>query len=440
VKIAILAAGAGGMYCGSCMRDNTLASALLRRGHEVTLIPLYTPLRTDTPSVAIKEVFYGGVNVYLQHATRLFRKTPRLVDWLLDSKWLVAFAGRLGASASPSHLGALTVDILRGEEGPAVKELRRLLDYLLKEVHPEVVSLPNLMFVGLARLFGRELGLPVVCELTGEDMFLDVLEEQYKTQARDIIRQRAADVSRFVATSSYYAQRMSDYLGIARDRIDVVYSGLPSDYLQKIVPPPPRQRPPTVGYLARVCPEKGLERLVDAMLLLHQMPGMEQVRLQVAGYLSPAHRRWFSNLRRRIAASPLAGRFHYVGEVDQAGKRDFFQNIDLFSVPTVYEESKGIYILESLAHGVPVVQPNHGAFPELIERTGGGVLVQPGDAGALAAALAGLLADAPRRAALGLAGKNAVFTSFTDDAMAHNMLDVFAAAAHSLSPVRSGEG
>src|ERR1700709_792953 len=78
--ISVLAAGAGGMYCGSCMRDNALASSLRRMGHDVTLIPLYTPLRSEQIDATSTEIFYGGVNVYLQHATRIFRHTPRALD------------------------------------------------------------------------------------------------------------------------------------------------------------------------------------------------------------------------------------------------------------------------------------------------------------------------------------------------------------------------
>src|SRR6187402_3124675 len=71
MTIAILAAGAGDMYCGSCLRDDALAAALIRAGQRVVLVPMYTPLRTEDGSVAGGEVFYGGVNVYLQHLSRI---------------------------------------------------------------------------------------------------------------------------------------------------------------------------------------------------------------------------------------------------------------------------------------------------------------------------------------------------------------------------------
>src|SRR5687768_2977290 len=173
LSIAILAAGAGGMYCGSCLRDGALAAALRRAGHRAVLVPMYTPLRLEEQSGADGEVFYGGVNVYLQHASPLFRRTPRLLDWLLDRPALLKLAGRFGAQTSPARLGPLTLSVLRGESGPAAKELHRLLAFLIDDVRPQVVSLPNLMFIGLARLLHRELGVPIVCELTGEDLFLD---------------------------------------------------------------------------------------------------------------------------------------------------------------------------------------------------------------------------------------------------------------------------
>ena len=136
LRIAILAAGAAGMYCGSCIRDNALALALKRLGHDCVMIPLYTPVKTDAASAAIDTVFYGGVNTWLQHASRLFRRTPRALDWLLDRPWLLTLAGSRGAQTSPAQLGEFTLDILRGETGNTTKELRRLIEFLRTDIRP----------------------------------------------------------------------------------------------------------------------------------------------------------------------------------------------------------------------------------------------------------------------------------------------------------------
>jgi glycosyltransferase involved in cell wall biosynthesis len=428
VKICILAAGAGGMYCGSCMRDNALAGALKRAGHDVTLVPLYTPLRTDAPSQSDSHVFFGGINIYLQHASRLFRWTPRFLDWVWDRRWLLNAATKYGASKPYAELGGLTLDLIQGEQGAAVKEVRRLASFLRDDVKPDVVSLPNLMFIGVARVFREELGLPVVCELTGEDIFLDELREPYASQVRAAIRERVPHVSRFVATCEYYAGRMAEYLGVPRERIGVVYPGLPKEFFEALPAEPNRQRDGrarTVGYLARICPEKGFERIVDAMIALREMPGMGDVQLRSGGWLGKRDRRFFESMQWRIDGSPLRGGFTYVGELDQAAKVNLLGSIDVFSAPSVYPESKGIYVLEALAAGVPAVQPAHGSFPELIGKTNGGMLTPPGDARAHAAALAELLADDQRRARHGDEARRIVREQFTDTRMAEQMLHIY---------------
>jgi glycosyltransferase involved in cell wall biosynthesis len=407
------------------MRDNALATALKRAGHDVTLVPLYTPLRTDAEDASIGKVFYGGVNAYLQYASRFFRRTPRLIDWLLDRRWLLNLAGRFGAQTSPAKLGAFTLSILEGEDGPQIKELRRLASFIKSEIRPQVVSLPNLMFIGTARLLCHELGAPVICELTGEDIFLDALTEPFRTQARCMIRQRAADVSRFVATSDYYANRMADYLAIPRDSIDVVYPGVSESELSEPSAAKREDGSSVVGYLARICPEKGLDRLLDAFIHLRKLPGMDHAELRVAGYLGSANRSWYAALQHRIDAAGLGLSYEFLGQVDLPTKRAFLDSIDVLCVPTAYPEPKGIYVLESLSRGTPVVLPNHGSFPELIQLTGGGLLAPPGDAAATAQKLSELLTDRPKRLAMGAAGRQAIRDRFTDERMAAKMLYVY---------------
>lgn len=425
LRIAILAAGAAGMYCGSCIRDNALAMALKRMGHDCVMIPLYTPVRTDTKSASIGQVFYGGVNTWLQHANGIFRHTPRVLDWLMDRPWLLSLAGNYGAQTSPSQLGDFTLDILRGETGHTGKELRRLIKFLKNDIKPQVISLPNLMFIGTAKMLKEKLNAPVIVELTGEDIFLDAMAEPHKSQARELIRERARDVDRFVATSVYYADEMAKYLDVPREKIEVVYPGIPADYLSTSPKAAGNGAAKTVAYLARICPEKGLDQLVDAMLLLQQKPGFGDVKLRAAGYLGKAHQRWFSDLSVRIEKSPLAKSFEYLGEVDLAGKLGLMDSADLFAVPTRYAECKGIYVLEALARGTPVVLPAHGAFPELVAATGGGVTHRPGDAQGLADTLAELLNDPQRRAELGRAGHAATRARFLDSHMAEGMLKVY---------------
>src|SRR5688572_29656955 len=112
MRILSITAGAAGMYCGSCFRDNALARELLARGHDVTLIPVYTTTRTDEPNVSRPGVLFGGISVYLQQHSPFFRRTPRFLDRLWDSPAVIgAFAGR-GVSADARLLGDLTISML----------------------------------------------------------------------------------------------------------------------------------------------------------------------------------------------------------------------------------------------------------------------------------------------------------------------------------------
>jgi len=427
MNIVILGAGAGGMYCGSCLRDNALAAAMMRAAgdHQVRLLPLYTPLRTDEPPVAAGEVFYGGVNVYLQQVSSAFRQTPRAVDWLLDRPGVLKTVSKLAGSADRTQLGDLTVSILAGRAGRQRKELDRLLAHLQRDTRPDVVILPNAMFLGLAGPIRDALGAGVICELTGEDAFLGPLPAPHAGEARRLMRAAVGSVDRFVATSGYYADRMAEYLTVARERIDVVAPGINAGDL---VPGPPRpsDRPPTVAYLARVCPDKGLDRLIEAMGHLRRLPGAAAATLRAAGHLASAgpERQWFDALRRRVRAELPPGAFEYLGEVDRAGKRALLQSADVLSVPTTHPEAKGLFVLEGWACGLPFVGFDQGALTELLAATGAGVLVPPGDTAALAEALAVLLTAHDRRAAMGRAGREAVLTRFTADHMAQGVLAV----------------
>lgn len=418
MRIAYIAAGAAGMYCGSCLHDNALAGALQALGHDAVLVPTYTPLRTDTPGVSLGRIFFGALNVYLQQKAAAFRHTPAALDRLLDRPGLIERVSRLGASTDPTELGDLTFSILQGEEGFQAKELAKLVDWLRHDFRPDVVHLTNSMFAGFARSLKRELGVPVVCGLQGEDLFLDQLREPWRTRVRELLSERVRDVDAFQVHSAWYADFMAGYLRCGRERMAVVPLGLAlQDHDGEVREP---NDPPVIGYLARICPEKGLHVLVEAFRLLGG-----RVRLRVAGYLGERDRRYLEDLEARIAEQGLSGFYERVGEVDRAGKIRFLQSLDVLSVPTTYREPKGLFVLEALANGVPVVQPRHGAFPEMIEATGGGLLVEPGSPGELARGIETLLDDPGLRQELGQQGREAVHARFHDRAEAEGTLRVY---------------
>lgn len=424
MKIAYIAAGAAGMYCGACLHDNTLAAALLRLGEEVVLVPTYTPLRTDEANVSHRRVFFGGLNVYLQQKSWLFRHTPRWFDNLLDSPRLLNLVTRGAGAVDPAKLGDMTVSMLSGEQGKQAKELEKLVDWLLDEVRPDVVHLSNSMLLGMARRIDQRCGPPVACALSGEDIFLGALTPPYAEQAQTLMRERAAEVHAFTALNDYYARHMVEYLDVDATKVRVIPHGLNLDG-HAMRTPPPDGTPLVVGYLARVCPDKGLHHLVDACRSLAAARPELDFSLKAAGYLGKADRPYLRKLLKENESGPLAGRFEYVGELDRDAKLRFLRSADVFSTPTVYRESKGLPAIEALANGVPVVLPHHGAFPELVDKTGGGVLFPPGDTSALALQLGRLLGDPALARRMGEIGREAILRDYNDQRMARLTLGLY---------------
>ncbi|MFP6753616.1 MAG: glycosyltransferase family 4 protein [Pirellulaceae bacterium] len=429
-KIAYLTSGAASMYCGSCLHDNTLARAMSSQGVDIQLIPTYTPIRTDEEDQSVDQVFFGGINVYLQQKIFLFRYLPPLLDRFLNMPWLIRKVTSGVSTIDTDKLGALAVSMLKGHRGNQRKEVRRLCQWLSRHQQPEMVMMTNLLIGGCIPSIKEELDVPVVVTLQGDDIFLDELRSPYRQQAIDLMRGLVTHVDGFLVNSEFYAERMGELLEIPREKIHLVPLGIDTTDFQSLAGSSPAAgRPLTVGYLARLAPEKGLHLLVDAFLELHEMPGMDQVQLRMAGWLGEHRRDYVEQQFDKLRSAGLGGQFQYDGAVDRQGKLDFLDSIDLLSVPTVYEEPKGLFVLESLAAGVPVVQPRHGAFPELLSRTGGGLLVDPGDTSGLATAMAGLLSDPAGRKALGDAGQKKVHESFNAERMGAETLEALARIA-----------
>ena len=426
MRILSITAGAAGMYCGSCLRDNGLAVELLARGHEVTLLPLYTPTNPDEHNVSRDRVLFGGISIYLQQHVPFFRKTPRFLDRLWDSPGVIrAFASR-SLSVDPKMLGDMTVSMLEGDRGVLRKEFDKLFEWLADEPVPDVVNLPNSLLISLARPLREHVKRPICCTLQGEDLFLEGLVEPYRSKAIDLIRKQVPEVDHFIAVSEYYVPTMTRLLGIGSDRISVVPLGINLNGYERATK---RDDVFRVGYFARISPEKGLHVLAEAYALFRRKTGDAPVRLEAAGYLSRAHESYLEDVKRSLTKAGVANDFTYHGAVDREGKLAFLRTLDVLSVPAPYDEPKGVFLLEAMASGVPVVQPRRGAFTEIVEKTGGGLLVAPDDPAALAGGLYALWNDRERARALGDRGFSGVRAHYSIQKSADKQLEVYESMA-----------
>ena len=370
-----------------------LGAALIAAGHEASLVPTYTPIRVDEPDQSGSRVFYGGVNVYLRSRFGWWGGLPGWMTHWLDRPGLIRWATRRAVSNEAASLGQLTLDMLAGESGPHQQAGEVLIGHIVAELRPDAVIFSNALLVGALRTLRQQFSGPILCTLQGDDVFLDALPGSVRDAAIDAISERVREFDGFLVHSRFYRDYIAGYLRLDPARFHQLPLSIDAgDYVAS--PPPQTNRPFTVGYFARIAPEKGLHHLAEAFAHLHaQHP---EALLRVGGYLGPQHQAYLKSIEQRLAGTGSA--FKYVGSPGTiAEKRAFYESVDVLSVPTEFLEPKGLYVLEALASGVPVVQPAHGAFTELIETTGGGLLVPPRDPAALAEALARLKSDASLR-------------------------------------------
>jgi len=428
MKIVYIATGAANMYCGSCMNDNTLASAMKAAGIDVTMLPLYTPMRLDEPNVSDDHVFYGGIEAYLLQSypqPSFWRDTLlRVAGSQVFLKMLTHFD--IGSAVDPSQNADLTISMLQGKDGRQDQLLQEMIDWIEAELQPDLIHITNSLISGVAGELKRRLNIPLVCGLHGEDIFLDGLPPSHRQQAVDQLRQNAAHIDHFIAISQYYLDTFGrEQVELDPAKLSLVKPGISlNDYRQE-KPYSTNSRSPTIGYLARISPEKGLHVLVEAFILLAQSDEFPELRLRAAGYLSRAHANYVDGIRHRVDQEGLTERVDIVGTVDRQQKLDFLHSLDVFSVPTIYRDPKGIPVLEALASGVPVVQPNHGAFPERVRDTGGGLLHTPEDARDLAEKLAELLRRPDRGHSIGQQGRQKVFAEFNAERMAAETIQIY---------------
>ncbi len=411
------------MYCGSCLRDNALAGELMRKGHDVILLPIYTPTRTDEPNVSNDKVFFGGISVYLEQYVPMFRNSPRWLDRLWDSKAMLALASKRSISTSPKMLGEMTVSMLKGADGFQRKEIEKLTEWAQHETPPDVVSLPYSLLISLAKPIKAALGRPICCTLQGEDLFLEGLQEPYRTQSLELIKENVKHVDAFISVSEYYADFVPDYLGIEPEKIHVVPLGINLEGYEMRRRDP--SQPFTIGFFARVAPEKGLHVLAQAYKELRTKGLLPKARLEAAGWMAPEHASYLSDIQADLKAAGLDGEFRYHGTVDRVQKINFLRSLDVLSVPATYNEPKGIFLLEAMACGVPVVQPRRGGFTEVVEKTGGGLLVEPDSVDALVEGLAKIYREPQLAQSLGSSGFDNVRKHYNVSLMADRALEVY---------------
>jgi glycosyltransferase involved in cell wall biosynthesis len=421
-SIHVLPGSGDNFYCENCVRDNATVRALVRAKEDVVAVPMYLPQIVDrVDEISRAPVFYGGINSYLQQVSGFFRWTPRWIDRLFDTRWMLKLAAKRAGSVRARGLGELTLSVMKGAEGRQVKELDRLLHWLDGVERPDLVHLSTPLLMGIGLAIRKRFGIPVVCTVHDEDVWIDAMEEPWRTRCWDTMAEGGRDVAAFIGLSRWYGDLMVKRLKINPEKMHIIPVGVDAGEAPSGAAP----HPPVLGYLARMSESMGLPVLVDAFLELKKTERFKSLRLHLSGGQTSDDAPFLERLRRRLADEGIAGDVRFFDDFDPESRKEFLDGLSVLSVPTPGGVAFGTYILEAGARGVPVVQPRIGSYPELLEATGGGVLYEPNDAETLERALGELLGDEARRSALGRKGRESVERSFSLATMAQKMTDLY---------------
>ena len=425
----IIPGSGGSFYCGNCLRDSKYVQAMRKSDHRVTKLPMYLPLFADEHDLSREiPVFYGAISIYMKQLFPIFRKAPAWVDNALNSKPMLKLASKFAGSTRAKGLEEMTVSMLLGEEGQQKDELQRMVDWMVEHCDPDVIHLSNALLLGLAQQLSERLKVPVVCSLQDEDVWVDVMKPSARDSVWKLMSRKAEHVTSFISVSDFYAGVMKEKMEIPEQKLSTVHIGVdPADYTFK----PVSEKKRNIGYVSRMCFENGLDILIDAFILLKQKEGFEDVGLVLTGGSTGDDRKYLSDIKSKMKEHGLQDKLEFHEDFEEAGLREYFEKVSMVSVPVRNGEAFGIYLLECMASGVPVVQPALGAFPEIVNLTQGGVIYESNTPEVLAESLEKLLNDPEELDQLSRKGKEGVHTHFNIDDQARNMIARYESAIKS---------
>ena len=424
MKVVNIVPGFGGtFYCGNCLRDSAYVKSLKAFGHEAITLPLYLPLTSKdyTPENDIP-VFYGAVNIYLKQNFRVFRGMPKWLQNFFNSPSILRYAAKKSGSTRATGLEEMTISMLKGAEGFQKEELDELIYFLKHHEKPDVVHLSNALLLGLARKIKDELQIPVVCSLQDEDVWVDAMDEPYRSQVWKLMGEKALDTDVLIAVSDFFAKQMKQKMSIPEDKLHVVHIGVDSS---KYSIKTPNLDVPTIGYLSRSNKENGFEVLVDAFIKLKDNPKFSNAKLRVTGGKTGDDEKFIGRQVDKLKRKGYQNDIEFVEDFRTEVLGNFFEGLTLLSVPVLEGEAFGLYQLESLASGIPIVQPALGAFPEIVETTGGGAIYQPNTPDALAQKLTEVLSNPELIKQMSINGRKAVEEKFNSTGIIQKMIEVY---------------
>ena len=424
MKIVNIVPGFGGtFYCGNCLRDSGYTKSLIKLGHDAMMLPIYLPLtmkhgvdKSESP------LFYGSVNVYLKQNFPFLRCMPQWMENFLNSPAILSYAAKKAGSTRTEGLEEMTISMILGKDGNQKKELQELIDFLKNHEKPDVVHLSNSLLLGLAEEIKKQLKIPVVCSLQDEDVWVDAMNDYYSEKVWKLMSIKAKDVDAFIAVSDYFANEMKQKMDILDEKLYVSPIGIdPEIYPYS----EPKLAPPVIGFISRMYEPHGFGLLIDAFIELKKDGRFSNTLLKLSGGYTADDKKYVKKQLRKIRKAGLIDDVEIVEDYEPENRYKFFNQLTLLSVPVIKGEAFGTYMLESLASGIPLVQPALGAFPEVIAKTNGGITYSPNTPAELAKAWAKLLPDKEKIMQLSKQGSDTVRKNFNIFDVSKDVLEIY---------------
>lgn len=420
--IHIVPGSGGSFYCGNCLRDSKYIRGLKDAGADVIKVPMYLPLFADEHDLDDVPIFYGAISLYLKHTFPFLKKAPAWLDKILNSGPALKFAAHMAGSTNPKGLEDMTISMLLGEMGEQKKELDHLVDWIAEHCDADVIHLSNALLIGLAKRIKEKLDVIVVCTLQDENVWVDAMDEHFKRKTWELMKERARDVDAFFAVSSFYAKEMQPILDIPDDKLITHHIMIDSEDYTYVNS---SERSLHIGYLSRMCESNGLGVLLNAFILLKKDTKWKDVKLIITGGSTGDDDQFNKNIKKIISKADIHDFVEFHKDFEEEGRHKFLEKISILSVPVLEGEAFGLYQLEAMASGIPVVQPDLGAFPEIVEKSGGGIIYKPNKPEELARALADLLENPEKLSTISKAGKNGVVQNFNIHNQALETIDLY---------------
>lgn len=423
MKIVHVIPGSGGsFYCGNCLRDSKYFDSIRKLGHDALKIPMYLPLFDHDLANNHVPVFYGAVSLYLKQAYPLFRNAPKWLDNMLNTKPVLKQAAKMAGSTRARGLEEMTISMLMGEHGNQSEELEHMTTWLEEHYQPDVIHLSNALLLGLAKKLKERLRVPLVCSLQDEDVWVDVMSESNREKVWQLMGNKSADIDAFVSVSHYFTALAKEKMQLPEDKLHTLHLGVAPDEYNFINS---AEKPRSIGFLSRMCEENGLDILIDAFIMLKSDSHNHDVKLYLSGGSTGDDTQFIKRQKKKLNDAGLGSDTVFLDNFENENRHIFFERVSLLSVPVRKGEAFGIYLTEAMASGIPVVQPALGAFPEIVEASGGGITYSDNTPVKLAESLSKLLADNKMMAEMSLNARKGVESKFNINTQAAKLIKIY---------------